>query len=379
MTDTSTEHEPGVADRLRSRVARSRERWPVVDHAVLAVRHMTAVHGTILAGAVTYFGYLSFFPVLVIAFAIISVVAFVVPDAQEGLLRAVQYVFPGLIGTDDTSLVDVKDIKEFKTSISTVGVIAVLGLLYTGLGWMSAARAGLQAVFEVPNQQRRNFVLGKLTDLLVLGVIGAVLIVSVSLSGAVVALTENLFELLQFDEVPGPGMVVLLRVLALALSLAASTLLFFTMFAMLPTAELPRMALVKGAFVAALGFEVLKLVAGVLIGAVSANPATAVLGTSLVLLVWINYFSRVIMVGASWAYTSPEARLIRQRRAERQRSRAELAERRRRRRVRYGQKPRVEAVLAPAEQRRVDRLSVAAGAVTGLTAAVLANAVRRRQ
>jgi hypothetical protein len=126
---------------------------------------------------------------------------------------------------------------------------------------------------------------------------------------------------------------------------------------------------------------VLKLLASKLIGLAADNPATAVLGISLVLLVWINYFSQVIMAGAAWAYTSPEARAIRDRQAERQRTRAELAERRRRRRERYGRRRRLEqnsAPLEPAAQRRVDRLSVAAGATVGATATALLGAVRRR-
>jgi hypothetical protein len=157
--------------------------------------------------------------------------------------------------------------------------------------------------------------------------------------------------------------------------------LFFTMFMVLPSAGLPRSAVVKGAFVAALGFEVLKLLASTLIGLAAANPATAVLGISLVLLVWINYFSQVIMAGAAWAHTSPEARAIRERQAERQRTRAELAERRRRRRERYGRRRRLEqtpAAMEPAAQRRVDRLSLAAGATVGVTATALLGAVRRR-
>ena len=34
-------------------------------------------------------------------------------------------------------------------------------------------------------------------------------------------------------------------------------------------------------------------------------------GIALILLVWINYFSRVVVLAACWAHTSPEARAIR--------------------------------------------------------------------
>jgi membrane protein len=368
----------GLARRAKDRIHAVRERRPIVDHAVRAYQHMNAVQGTILAGAVTYFGYLSFFPVLVIAFVVIGMVATVVPEARDQLYAAVESIFPGLVGTDKDAPIQMQTIA---ARGSALGVIAIVGLFYSGLGWISAARSGLQGVFRVPTQERRNFALAKVVDLLVLAVIGTVLILSVGLSSAVTNVTEGVLTFLRFDEIPGPAMFALLQVVGVALGVAASTVLFFTMFMVLPAAGLPRSAVLKGAFVAALGFEVLKLLASKLIGLAADNPATAVLGISLVLLVWINYFSQVIMAGAAWAYTSPEARAIRDRQAERQRTRAELAERRRRRRERYGRRRRLEqnsAPLEPAAQRRVDRLSVAAGATVGATATALLGAVRRR-
>ena len=47
------------------------------------------------------------------------------------------------------------------------------------------------------------------------------------------------------------------------------------------------------------------------------NPAT-IAGVALILLVWINYFSRLIMYSVAWAYTSPAA--LEQRTAEARRA-----------------------------------------------------------
>jgi membrane protein len=381
--EPETKAQPGLVrrtlHRARVRIRAARARWPLLDHAIHAYRHMEKVQGTMLAGAVTYFGYLSFFPVLVIAFAAVTWVASVVPEARNLLVTTLETVLPGLIGDGRNAAINIDSLA---AQARTAGFIALLGLLYSGLGWISAARSGLQGVFCVPQDDRRNFVVAKVVDLAVLAAIGAVLLVSVGLSSAVTNITENFLLLLRFDEIPGDLELVLLKIVGVGLGVAASTLLFFTMFTLLPGADLPRRAIVKGAFVAALGFEVLKLLATTLIGLTAQNPATAVLGTSLVLLVWINYFSRVIMVGASWAYTCPEARRERERESERSRSRDELARRRRLRRERYGQRRRMElepAPLEPTAQRRVDRMSAAAGLVSGATAAVLLHVVRRRR
>jgi membrane protein len=382
-TESDPDSGPGLLSRwlarARAKLAELRARWQSLDHAVRAGEHMSAVQGTILAGAVTYFGYLSFFPILVIAFAVVTKVAHVVPEARNALVTTVESVFPGLIGDGQKVAIN---IDTFADQAGTVGVIALLGLFYSGLGWISAARAGLQGVLRVPSRHRRNFVVAKAVDVLVLAVIGTVLILSVALSSAVTNVTEDFLTVLRVDEIPGPGFFWLLRTLGVVLGVAASTVLFFSMFTLLPSSDLPRSAIVKGAFVAALGFEVLKLLAGTLIGLAADNPATAALGISLVLLVWINYFSQVIMVGAAWAYTSPEARRLRDREAERLRTREELARRRRLRRERYGQRRRAglsPLPLGPASQRRVDRLSAAAGVVSGATAASVLYAVRRRR
>ena len=374
--------QPGLVRRTltrgRARIRAARARWPLLDHAIYAYRHMEQVQGTMLAGAVTYFGYLSFFPILVIAFAMVTLVASFVPEARNLLVTTLETVLPGLIGDGRNAAINIDSLA---VQAQAAGVIALLGLLYSGLGWISAARSGLQGVFCVPQQDRRNFAVAKVVDLAVLAAIGLVLLVSVGLSSAVTNITANVLILLRLDEIPGDLELGLLKLLGIGLGVAASTLLFFTMFTLLPAADLPRSAVVRGALVAALGFEVLKLLATTLIGLTAQNPATAVLGTSLVLLVWINYFSRVIMVGASWAYTCPEARRVREREAERTRSRDELVRRRRLRRERYGQRRRMEAEPVPAEtaaQRRVDRVSAAAGLVSGATAATLLHVVRRR-
>jgi len=67
---------------------------------------------------------------------------------------------------------------------------------------------------------------------------------------------------------------------------------------------LPRRSLVEGALLGALGFEVLKSLATVLIGHTHDQPAFQAFGVALVLLVWINYFSRLVLYGAAWAGTA---------------------------------------------------------------------------
>ena len=79
----------------------------------------------------------------------------------------------------------------------------------------------------------------------------------------------------------------------------------FTLLVVEP--HVPRGALVRGALLGAVGFEVLKSLANLLLAQTRGNPAFQAFGVALILLVWINYFSRLVMYAAAWAYTSPDA------------------------------------------------------------------------
>ena len=63
----------GLKDRITQRVERLRKRRPVVDHARPHRRSTTArSKGSQQAGAVTYFAFLSFFPILALAFSVVG-------------------------------------------------------------------------------------------------------------------------------------------------------------------------------------------------------------------------------------------------------------------------------------------------------------------
>ena len=86
-------------------------------------------------------------------------------------------------------------------------------------------------------------------------------------------------------------------------------MLFYTLFRLLARAPTPPAALRQGAVVGALGFEALKLCSTLLLVSTSGRPAFQALGIALIVLIWINYFSRIVMYAAAWAHTSSVARI----------------------------------------------------------------------
>ena len=187
-----------------------------------------------------------------------------------------------------------------------IGLVAVL---YSGLGWLSSLREALTEVFEETKDEVPGFLTGKLRDLTVMVTIGVVLILSVVVSAVVTSLSDRILDWLEL----GSGLGWLVNLLGIAIGLLANMVLFFLFFKLLADPPLPSRSMWSGALLGAVLFELLKQASRFLLQATSESPAFQAFGIALILVVWINYFSRVVMYAAAWAYTSPEAREIRDR------------------------------------------------------------------
>lgn len=289
-----------LQERVVAPVARVRRRRPAVDHVVRMQQHYTAVQGSQQAGGVTYYAFLSFFPVLALGFFVVGYVSAVFPDAQRDLTSAIQQLLPGLLG-DRRDQIRISDIQD---AAGTVGLLGLAGLLYSGLGWLSAMREALVVVFELPARDRPNFVFGKLRDLRTLAIVGIVLVLSVAVTGLVSGFSADLLDWLGVEA----ELSWLVRLVTVVFGLGANAVLFFTLFRLLAEPRTPQRSLWSGALLGAVGFEVLKQLSQVLLASTKGQPAFQAFGIALILLVWINYFSRVVLYAASWAHTSPAAR-----------------------------------------------------------------------
>ena len=226
---TDTASKPGLVDRLKARYQRLRDRVPLLDHLARALEHSSAAQASMLSGAVTYFGLLSFFPIVALVYAVLGFVVGRYPEAQEPVLDALQSVLPGIFDQLGT--------EQIADAAATASVIGVVGFLYSGLGWLSSLRTALQTVFAVPKAQRGNFLVGKVRDLMVLGVLGLVLLVSVASSSLVTTLAGDLLDAIGLEDVPGAS--VLLRAVGIVIGIGASTVLFFVIFRLLGRPEAP--------------------------------------------------------------------------------------------------------------------------------------------
>jgi membrane protein len=293
-----------LIDTAKQRVANLRERRPFVDHFVRMFEHYGSVNGSALAAAVTYFAFLSFFPIVALAFAVIGFVSRAYPNADQDLVTAINDVLPGIVGGKDG--LQLSTFQDNAPGIFSVGLVLAL---YSGLGWLSGMRTALIAVFEEPEKEKPNFVLGKLRDILALLSLGSVLIGSVAISGVATKLATPILDFLGL----GAGATPAIWVIGLVLGLAANTVLFFAFFRLLAAPNAPKKSLWSGALMGAIGFELLKQLSTYLLAGTKDQPAAQAFGIALILVVWMNYFSRVVVLAASWAHTSAAARAQRER------------------------------------------------------------------
>jgi membrane protein len=294
-----------LKERVSDRIEETRKRRPLVDHAVRTFRHYGKVMGNLQAGAVTYFAFLSFFPVLALAFAVIGYVARIYPDAQDDLVKAINTVLPDMVGTK-RGQISLQTIQDSAPGILSVGLLVVL---YSGLGWLTSMRDALLVLFEMPPSEQPNLVIGKVRDLVALITIGVVLVVSVGVAGVVKALSDQILDWLGL----GSGLGWLLGLLGTLIGLLANMVLFWALFRVLAKPEIPPRSLWSGALLGAVLFEILKWASTYLIASTKSQPAFQAFGIALILLIWINYFSRVVMYAAAWAHTSRDARAVRER------------------------------------------------------------------
>lgn len=305
-----------LKERATALLKRVRERRPVVDHAVRMQQHYGSVDGSQQAGAVTYFAFLSFFPIMALAFFVVGWITKVYPDAQDGLIEAVDRVLPGLVGSGEGQV----SVQVIEDAAAAAGLIGLVGLLYAGLNWMSALRRALGAVFEQHDEDEANFVLGKLRDLVSLVVLGVILILSVAVAGLVTGFSDLVLGWVNLDST----LEWLVALVGRTIGFAANVVLFFAFFRLPAHTHVPRSSKWSGAILGALAFEALKALSFLLLGSTEGRPAFQAFGIALILVVWMNYFSRVILYSASWAWTAPAAREGRELRSREQDRMAEL-------------------------------------------------------
>lgn len=267
---------------LRRLVDRARQLAPRLMRLrpVRAAIRYNDLRGNRLAGAVSFYGFVSLFPLLALVGAIaIHVIG---PSGVQTIQAIVDENLPGLE----------LDVAVFANRAGTVGIIGAVALLWTGLLWVDATRAAVRSMWELDDAPG-NLVVRKLVDLAALIGLGAVILVSWGATVMVDAVTEDVLDWLGIDGNFGQ---VTSRVVALVLAILSSTVLFGYLLAGLPRIPIPPRILLIAALVGGLTFEVLKQLVTQFTVVVAPDNTYAAFAVPLALLTWIYLVTRLLML-----------------------------------------------------------------------------------
>lgn len=257
---------PGVFD-----LAKWRARWPWLDAVLRVTDRFGAVGGGPLASSIALASFLSLFPLVLVA---VAVVGFWSSGDAGFATRLVGEL--GLRGSAATTVLDAIEVAE--GSRRTASVVGLVGLLWSGLGVVGSLQAALNTVWQVQGR-------GLLDKLVALRwLVGA---------GTLFLATAALGPVLRF--VPGPA-----KPLTVLVGLALSTALFLWTYTSLGHTNLGWRTHLPGALLVAVGVEVLKAVGALYVPRMVASSSALYgsLGVVFAVLALLVLYSRVIVYGA---------------------------------------------------------------------------------
>jgi membrane protein len=283
----------GTMDTVVHLVEEARRRSRFIDHLARAYGRYDRQRGDRLAAALTFYGFLAFFPLTALAFAVVGYTVVISPGAAQYVTEAINNLLPGL--SDDLQ------VEKLATAKTGAGIFGLAGLVWAGLGWMSEWRESLRSIWHVNPTGGGNYFVKKFWDLMILYLLGLIAIASVASSSLATSLTHVVLDWLDLDTVTGAG--TLVRLISVAVGIAANLLIILVLFSRLSGTQAHWRRLVKGALFGAVGFEVLKVVGALLIALLTHNRVYAGFAVLVGLLIWINVTTRFILFTAAWTAT----------------------------------------------------------------------------
>lgn len=296
--ERSTKDDPSAVDKVRARS-------PFVDHIMRMIDRYNGQGGNQFAAGVTYFSVLAILPLFMLVVAAVAMVLSSRPDLLQQLQA---YITSSVSGDFGDTLV-----KVLNTAIAQRGAMFGIGgltTLWSGLSWIGHLRVGISAMWsQDPTDAPGNIVTQKLSDLL--GLIGLLLAFNVAFTITVAGssgLTQRVFEYVGMESFP--GMSVMLVVAGIVVGLIANFFVFWWMISFLPRTKVPRRSGLYGALIGAVAFEVIKQLFTVIMAMASGNPAGALFGPIIVLMVVMYLIWRVVLYASAWTATTEESLLI---------------------------------------------------------------------
>jgi membrane protein len=244
--------------------------------------------GNRLAGATSFFAFLSMFPLIVLAAAVTG--RLLNKSAVQQLKDALRTNLPG-IG-------DKIDLDSLINNAGTIGLISAATLLLTGLGWIDSLRASIRSMHELDDQPG-NAIKLKLADLGALIGLGLIGLIATGASSILTGLSKKIVGWTGLENTWFASWG--LDLISVVVGIGAGAVLFLYLQTALPRIVLPRKVALIAALAGGILFYLAQKLGNTYVNSVIGNNAAyGTLALPLALLVWIYLMTRAIMLIAAW-------------------------------------------------------------------------------
>ncbi|MGE2832340.1 inner membrane protein YhjD [Mycobacterium sp. SMC-4] len=290
---SDSDEKPGFIDRFRAR-------RPWFDHVMRAQERYKDSKGDFYAAGITYFTIFALFPLLMVGFAVGGFVLASQPELLAGVQDRIRSAVSGDMGQQLIELMD-----SAIESRASVGLIGLATAAWAGLGWMANLREALSQMWGLYRDELPGFVRTKISDLVALLSVFVAIVLTLSLTAlGNMSVIRNVLE--WFGITDAPVWTVVLRIASTLVSVLVAWLLFTFLIARLPRESVSFRSSVRAGLIAAVGFEIFKLVAAIYLQSVVTGPAGATFGPVLGLMVFAYITARLVLFATAWAATMPE-------------------------------------------------------------------------
>lgn len=248
---------------------------------------------TRLGGSLAYFTVFSMGPLLVVIISFCGL--FLEREAVEGKIYS---ILQGFVGADTAvqlqEIIQNASIGNKSTIAAVIGVITLIVGATTVFAEIQDSVNTIWGIKPKPKHGLLKLLMNRLLSFSVIVSLGFLLLVSLTITGLVEAVSERLKR--SFPDVT----VYVFYAVNILLTLGISTLIFAVIFRVLPDAKIKWKDVIRGAFFTAILFLAGKFLISLYISQTNIGSTYGAAGSLVVILAWIYYSSLILYLGAEF-------------------------------------------------------------------------------
>jgi YihY family inner membrane protein len=264
-----------LTDKLNA-LDRRQQRTPGVRFVAAVYKKFTDDQAGQLAALISYYAFVSIFPLLLVFVTVLGFVLEGHPEDREKIVHGTLGQFP-ILSEQLTKL-------HALNGSALALVVGIVGALLAGMGITSAAQNAFNRIWHVPFKDRPNFIFTRLRSLAVLAILGTLTIISTTAAGFVGSSSHS-----------APAVLA-----GVALAFVVNLALFMSAFSLLTAADVSWRDYLPGVIVAAILWQLLQHLGGYYVdhSLKHTQPLYGTFALVLGLLAWLYLGSQLVIFAA---------------------------------------------------------------------------------